>query len=134
MVEYDRMNRTSDRLDARVMRDGWPPTGWVALVGFTLFLSGFFLLAVAGRAFDLRVYALVLGGAATITVPILLLGLLVTLSESVVGRAWASGFRALGSHERHLAGTAARGLRYAGFLWMANGVALWVVTFTTSFG
>ena len=79
-------------------------------------------------------YALVLGGASAITLPILLLGLVVTLSESVVGRAWASGFRALESHERHLAGTAARGLRYAGFLWMANGTALWVVTLTTHLG
>ena len=128
------MNGVIGRLGARLPREVWPPTGWVALVGFTLFLSGFFLLAVAGRPFDLRVYALVLGGASAITLPILLLGMVVTLSESVVGRAWASGFRVLESHERHLAGTAARGVRYAGFLWMANGTALWVVTLTTHLG
>ncbi len=125
------MNDVIARLGARLPQEVWPPTTWVAVVGFSLFLSGFFLLAVAGRAFDLRVYGLVLTGAAIITVPGYLLGLLVTASESVVGRAWASGFRELSGIERRLLGTAERALRYAGFLWMANGAALWVVTLTT---
>lgn len=122
------MNGTSDRFGLRVSRDCWPPTGWLAVVGSTVFVSGFFLLAVAGREFDARVYALVLGGATVIVAPIYLLGLVVTFSESLVGRAWASGFREIGSSERRFSGTAARALRYAGFLWLANGCALWVAT------
>ena len=106
----------------------WPPTGWLALVGSTVFVSGFFLLAVVGREFDLGVYALVFAGAWVITLPILLLGMVVTCSESVVGRAWASGFRELRTSERRLAGTAERALRYAGFLCLANGAALWFAT------
>jgi len=125
------MNGVVERFAARLPREVWPPTVWVAVVGFSLFLSGFFLLAVAGRAFDLRVYGLVLAGGATVALPVYLLGVVVTASESVVGRAWASGFRVLSASERRFRGTAERALRYAGFLWMANGVALWVVTLTT---
>lgn len=122
------MNGTSDRFGLRVSREYWPPTGWLALVGSTVFLSGFFLLAVVGREFDARVYALVLAGATVITLPIYLLGLVVTFSEALVGRAWASGFRQLRTHERRFPGTALRALRYAGFLWLANGGALWFAT------
>jgi len=125
------MNDVIARLRARLPREVWPPTTWVAVVGFSAFLSGFFLLAVAGRPADLGVYGLVLAGAAVITVPIYILGLIVTASESVVGRAWASGFHQLSDLERRSRGTAERALRYAGFLWMANGSALWVVTLTT---
>ena len=64
----------------------------------------------------------------------LLLGLVVTFAESVVGRAWASGFRELRPAERRFAGTAERALRYAGFLWLANGGALWFATLTTHVG
>jgi len=122
------MNGISDRFGLRISRDYWPPTGWLAIVGSTVFVSGFFLLAVAGREFDPRVYALVLGGAAVITLPIYVLGLVVTFSESLVGRAWASGFRELAASERRFAGIALRALRYAGFLWLANGCALWFAT------
>ena len=118
----------ADRFGFSVPREVWPPTGWLALVGSTVFMSGFFLLAVAGREFDSAVYGLVLGGAAALVLPIYLLGLVVTCSESVVGRAWASGFRALRPGERRWAGTAERALRYAGFLWLANGCALWFAT------
>ena len=118
----------SDRFGLRVSPEQWPPTGWLALVGSTVFVSGFFLLAVVGREFDARVYALVLAGASVITLPILLLGMVVTFSESVVGRAWASGFRELRASERRAGGTAERAVRYAGFLCLANGAALWFAT------
>jgi hypothetical protein len=127
-VEDRGMNGTTDRFGLGVSRDSWPPTGWLAIVGSTIFVSGFFLLAVAGREFDARVYALVLSGAVIITAPIYVLGLVVTFSESAVGRAWASGFRELRAGDRSFSGTAWRALRYAGFLWLANGVALWFAT------
>lgn len=128
------MNRTSDRFGLPLAREVWPPTGWLALVGSTVWVSGFFLLAVTGREVHLGVYALVLAGASVIALPIYLLGLVVAAAESVVGRAWASGFRALRPPERRFAGTAERALRYAGFLWLANGCALWFATLATQLG
>ena len=124
------MDRTSDRFGLPFARDTWPPTGWLALVGSTVFVSGFFLLAVAGRELQLAALGLVLGGAAFLTVPIYLFGFIVTFSESLVGRAWASGFRELRPGERRVSGSAERALRYAGFLWLANGCALWVASLT----
>lgn len=128
MADTRGMSRASGRFGLHVDREQWPPTGWLALVGSTLFVSGFFLLAVVDREFDVAVYGLVLAGAWLITLPIALLGLVVTLSESVVGRAWASGFRELRSSERRLSGTAERAVRYTGFLCLANGGALWFAT------
>ncbi|MEX1022032.1 MAG: hypothetical protein WD058_02685 [Dehalococcoidia bacterium] len=110
-----------------------PSTGWVALLGATAFVSGFFLLAAAGHAFEVRLYALILGGASLVTLPVLALALLVAASESLVTRAWAGGFRALLPGERRAQPTVARGLRYAGYLWLANGGALWVAALTTRF-
>lgn len=121
------MTGTSEPLRLRV-RDGWPPTGGLAVVGSTIFVSGFFLLAVAGRGFDVTVQLLVLGGAAVVLAPILALGAVVAWSEALVGRAWASGFRPLTRDERQGLGIAWRAMRYAGFLWLANGCALWFAT------
>lgn len=122
------MSRTSERIHVQVPREVWPPTGALAFVGSTIYATGFFLLAVAGREFHAPTYALVLAGAILVALPIYALGLVVTSTESVVGRAWASGFRLLDAPERRLRGTAARALRYAGFLWLANGCALWFAT------
>lgn len=121
------MSGASEPLGLRV-RDGWPPTGGLAVVGSTIFVSGFFLLAVAGRGFDIAVQLLVLSGAAVVLVPILALGVVVAWSEALLGRAWASGFRPLTRAERRGRGTAERAMRYAGFLWLANGCALWFAT------
>lgn len=122
------MNEVLDRFGLPAQREHWPPTGALALVGSTVFVSGFFLLAVVGREVDVRVYALVLAGACVIPLPLYLLGLVVTVSESLVGRAWASGFRLLKPGERRASGALARALRYAGFLCLANGGALWFAT------
>jgi hypothetical protein len=97
-------------------------------VGATIFASGFFLLAAAGHGYGPLTLVLILAGAAVLTLPILLLALVVAGSESIVGRAWASGFHALSEAERGGRGIGARGLRYAGFLWLANGGALWFAT------
>jgi len=105
-----------------------PPTGWLAFVGATIFASGFFLLAAAGNGYSLDVLALIFAGAAILTLPILALTLIVAGSESLVGRAWASGFHALVAADRGGRGTGVRALRYAGFLWLANGGALWFAT------
>lgn len=103
----------------------WPATGLLAVVGSTAFMSGFFLLAAAGQNFDPPVYLMLLGMAAAVSLPILVLALLAAGSESILGRAWASGFRPLTGHERTARSASVRAVRYAGFLWLANGVALW---------
>ena len=114
--------------------DGWwpsPPTGPLAFVGVTVWISGFFLLAAAGRDYTLPVYVLILAGAVAVSLPVLLLALLVAASEAMVGRAWASGFATLSDAERGVRGLASRALRYSGFLWLANGCALWFATITS---
>ena len=97
-------------------------------MGSTVFVSGFFLLAAAGQDYQLEVHLVILALAAAVAVPILGLALVVAGSESLVGRAWASGFRELSLPERAVRGASVRALRYAGFLWLANGVALWLAT------
>ena len=110
-----------------------PPTGGLAIVGVSVWVSGFFLLAAAGRDYGLAVYALIMGGAIAVSVPVLLLAAVITASEAFVGRAWASGFALLPRSERGLQGIASRALRYAGFLWLANGSALWFATLVAQF-
>lgn len=122
------MDGTSDRFGLRLSRDGWPPTAPLAVAGSMAFISGFFLMTVVGREFDARVYLLVLAAAAWVPVPLFLLGVVITLSESVVGRAWASGFRLLRPGERLFRGSLHRAVRYASFLCLANGGALWLAT------
>jgi hypothetical protein len=97
-------------------------------VGWTLFVSGFFVLAAAGANHASAVLVLVLGGAALVSLPIGPLTLGVEASEAPVRRAWASGLRRLAGEERRWDATAARGARYAGVLWAANGLALWLAT------
>lgn len=105
-----------------------PPTGWLVFVGVTIFASGFFLLAAAGNGYEFSVLALILGAAVALTLPILALALVVAGTEAIVGRAWASGFHVLPATERGGRGIGVRALRYAGFLWLANGGALWFAT------
>ncbi len=115
---------------------GWwpqPSTGVLAIVGASLWTSGFFLLAAAGGGYGPDVLALIFAGAALLAVPVLLLASLVAASEGVVGRAWASGFGSLTRQQRRPRGVAVRGVRYAGFLWLANGGALWFATLASRF-
>ena len=99
-----------------------------AVVGGATFISGFFVFGVAGRDLPLASYLLVLGGGALLASPIGLLMLAVAAVEASVGRAWASGFRRLAPAERGARQVVSRAGRYAGFLWLANGVALWFAT------
>jgi len=102
-----------------------PSTGWLAFVGFTIFVSGIFLLAAAGRGLPMSALAIVLGGAVLVALPLLALCIAVAWSEAMVRRAWASGFRRLSIEECGRTVMMWRGLRYAGVLWLANGGALW---------
>jgi len=103
-----------------------PPTAQLAVVGASIFVSGFFLLGVARREFAVEVYVLVLLGAVLVALPLLASTWLVAWSEAVTGPAWANGLRRLDTADRSAAGIRSRGLRYAGFLWLANGGALWL--------
>lgn len=110
-----------------------PPTGGLAIVGVSIWVSGFFLLAAAGQDYGPAVCALILAGAVAVSVPVFALAVLVTASEAVVGRAWASGFAPLSVMEHGARGITSRALRYAGFLWLANGCALWFATLAAQF-
>ena len=103
-------------------------TSTLALVGFTVFLSGLFVLAAAGTRYPLLTYVFVLGAAALLRLPLLAVTGLVAASETLVGRAWANGLRRLTWGERTSRGTATRALRYGAVLWLANGAAFWVAT------
>lgn len=108
-------------------------TAALAFVGFTLFVSGLFVLVAAGSRYPWLTYLLVLGGAAALAAPLLLVGALVSGSEALLGRAWANGLRPLALEERTRRGTAARGLRYGAVLWLANGAAFWLATAAAQF-
>ncbi|MCK9485827.1 MAG: hypothetical protein M0R73_03885 [Dehalococcoidia bacterium] len=126
--------RPETRGDAPPVR-WWPspPTAGLAIVGASVWVSGFFLLAAAGRDYGGAVLGLILAGALAVSVPILALAILITASEAVVGRAWASGFARLTSDERGWRAITSRAFRYAGFLWLANGSALWFATVVAQF-
>jgi hypothetical protein len=107
------------------------PTGRIAFVGWTGFVSGLFVLVATGGAHGAATLALTLGAAAVVALAVGTLMLAVAATEALARRAWASGFRTLDQGERTLSGVAVRGLRYAGVIWAANGAALWVATFTS---
>lgn len=100
----------------------------VAFIGWTLFVSGLFVLAATGAAYPVRTHLLIFAGAVLVSAPVGALMLAVAGSEALVHRAWASGFRRLDTANRGLPPTLARGLRYAGVIWAANGCALWFAT------
>lgn len=104
------------------------PTTRLAFVGVTVHVSGFFVLAVAGQTYGPGTIALILAGAIVLALPIAAFSLLVAVSEAGIRRAWGAGFRRLTEAERAPLAIAARGLRYAGVLWLANGLALWFAT------
>lgn len=110
------------------------PTARLAFVGVTVFVSGFFVLAAAGREYPAATLLLILGGASVLALPLIAFTLVVSGSESAVGRAWGAGFRRLPAGERSRAATVDRALRYAGVLWLANGLALWFATLAAQFG
>ena len=100
----------------------------LAFVGFTLFVSGLFVLVAAGSRYPWLTYLFVLGGAAALAAPLLFVTALVAASEALLGRAWANGLRPLAVEERAWRATARRGLRYGAVLWLANGAAFWLAT------
>jgi hypothetical protein len=105
----------------------------LAVYGSTLFASGLFVLAAAGTRYTPAVYAWIALLAAAVALPVAVAGCLVAGLEGVTGRAWLSGARRLQADERHLRATAARGVRYASWVWLSNGLALWAATVLSQF-
>lgn len=108
-------------------------TGALAFYGGALFVSGLFVLASAGTRFAPAVYGWIGLFALAVAFPVAALGVAVAAVERAVGRAWLSGGRLLEAGECALRPTAARGLRYASWIWLANGAALWVATLASQF-
>lgn len=105
----------------------------LAVYGGALFVSGLFVLASAGTRYGLAVYGWILVFAVVVALPLLILGVLVAAAERASGRAWFSGARRIEGIERGASATAARGVRYASWVWLANGLALWVATIASQF-
>lgn len=109
-------------------------TANLAIYASALFVSGLFILAAAGTRYETAVYAWIALLAAAVAVPVVAAGYLMAGVERVTGRAWLSGARRLRPDERGWRATAARGVRYASWVWFANGAALWVATVLSQFG
>ncbi len=103
-------------------------TAPLAVYGGGLFVSGLFVLAAAGTRYSVAVYGWIALLAVAVALPIALVGLLAAGAERASGRAWLSGARRIEGKERGPQQTAARGVRYASWIWLANGLALWVAT------
>jgi len=108
-------------------------TPMLAAYGGSLFVSGLFVLASAGTRYPLAVYAWIALFAVAVTLPLLAMGMLVAAVERASGRAWLSGARRIEGTEGGASATAARGVRYASWAWLANGLALWVTTIASQF-
>ncbi len=108
------------------------PTVELAAYGAGCFVSGLFVLAAVGTQFAVAVYAWIFMFALAVAVPVGAAGVLVAAVERASGRAWLSGARRLPPQERVLRATASRGIRYASWVWLANGAALWVATVAAS--
>ncbi len=131
------MNNPSD--DPQSLRPGHPVASWrptsieLAVGGLATFVSGFFVMAVAGQDLPLLSLLLVLGGGFALSLPIGVIAVSVAMTEGLIGRAWATGFRRLAPEERPWRASLTRGGRYGGFLWLANGAALWFAALSTAF-
>lgn len=110
-----------------------PATAALTVYGGALFVSGLFVLVSAGTRYGLAVYAWIVLLALAIALPIMVLGILVAAVERATHRAWLSGARLIEVSERGASATVARGVRYASWIWLANGVALWVATVASQF-
>ena len=123
------------RTDGRGVLTGsvHPGTAALAVYGGALFVSGLFVLATAGTRYEPAVYVWIAVFATVVALPIGALGVLVAALEQITGRAWLSGARRLEVSERRIGRTTARGLRYASWIWLANGLALWVATVASQF-
>ncbi len=113
---------------------GVPRTAPLAFVGATVFVSGLFVLASAGTRFALPVYGWIALMAALLCLPVGMVGLVAAVVETAIGRAGLGGWRRLEDARRNRRGTLRRGVRYAGWLWLSNGLALWLATIASQFG
>jgi len=98
-----------------------------------MFVTGLVVLASAGTRYPIAVYGWIVLLALAVAVPVGLVGLIAANVERVSGRAWLSGARRLGTTERASRSTVERGARYASWIWLANGLALWVATVASQF-
>lgn len=108
-------------------------TGPLLAYGGGMFVTGLFVLASAGTRYPIAVYGWIVLLAVAVALPVGLMGLLAASIEQASGRAWLSGARRLEVAERAPRPTVARGARYASWIWLANGLALWVATVASQF-
>lgn len=108
-------------------------TGLLAVYGVSLFITGLFVLAAAGTDYAPGVYAWIALLACMVAVPIAVVGVLAALVERVSGRVWLSHARPMEVGERGSRVTLSRGVRYASWIWLANGLALWIATIASQF-
>lgn len=110
-----------------------PATAALAVYGGGLFVSGLFVLVSAGARYAPAAYAGIALFAVAAALPIAALGMLAAVAERASGRAWLSGARRMEASERGARPTVARGVRYASWVWLANGLALWAATVASQF-
>jgi hypothetical protein len=108
-------------------------TGPLLVYGGAMFVTGLMVLAAAGTRYPIAVYGWIVLLAVAVAVPVGLVGLLAASVERASGRAWLSGARRLEMTERTSRPTVERGARYASWIWLANGLALWVATVASQF-
>ena len=108
-------------------------TGPLLVYGGGMFVTGLVVLASAGTRYPIAVYGWIVLLAVAVALPVGLVGLLAASVERASGRAWLSGVRRLEVTERALRPTVGRGARYASWIWLTNGLALWVATVASQF-
>ena len=108
-------------------------TGPLLAYGGGMFVTGLFVLASAGTRYPIAVYGWIVLLAVAVALPVGLVGLLAASVERATGRAWLSGARRLEVPERASRPTVERGARYASWIWLANGLALWTATVAWEF-
>jgi hypothetical protein len=97
-------------------------------------VSGLFVLAAVGTRLAPAVYGWIALLALAVALPVAALGLAAAAAERATGRVWLSGAQPLQAGERGRRRTAERGGRYASWIWIANGLALWVATLASQLG